>query len=76
MRELNGLIEQLEQINKKQGEKTMEKKLQELLSRLDNQIEAIDSAISCIAEDILYMNNIAKEMISDVKEMRELIKED
>ena len=53
----------------------MEKKLQELLSRMDKQIDAIDSAISCIAEDILYMNNIAKEMISDVKEMRELIKE-
>lgn len=44
--------------------------LDNLLSRLDNQIESMETSLSCIKEDVGYLDSLIKDVKNEIKEIK------
>ena len=53
----------------------MEKKLQELLVRLDGQLNAMEAGLDCIREDLYYLDCLKEEIQNELAELKAEVKE-
>lgn len=44
--------------------------LDNLLSRLDNQIESMETSLGCIKEDVEYLDSLIKDVKNEIKEIK------
>lgn len=50
--------------------KSKKSSLDNLLSRLDNQIESMETGLSCIKEDVEYLDSLIKDVKNEIKEIK------